>query len=314
MRFAFGLVLGFAVMVIVWWRFAAALRFHRDRVRRGSRILASRFGSIEFGTTGEGAPVLVIHGAGGGFDQVLAASGKLLAAGYQVIAPSRFGYLRSASPANPSPENQADAFEVILDELHIESLPIIGISAGALSALQFALRHPRRCRALTLLVPAASAVLPGQGAMPDPDPISKAILKVAIKSDFLFWLGIKLFRDRMIRSVLATDPGIVRTASPDERQRALEILWNILPLSERSQGLLNDARFVTTPQAIPVDQIRTPTLVVSLEDDYYRTLAPARFIAEHIPGARLITYSSGGHLWVGHDAEVFGAVEAFLKN
>jgi pimeloyl-ACP methyl ester carboxylesterase len=91
------------------------------------------------------------------------------------------------------------------------------------------------------------------------------------------------------------------------------MLWNLMPISQRSQGFLNDVRFASAPQSIAVEEIKAPTLVVSLEDDFFRTLAPARFIAAHVPGARLLTYASGGHVWVGHDAELFAEVEAFLK-
>lgn len=117
---------------------------------------------------------------------------------------------------------------------------------------------------------------------------------------------------RMIRFVLAPDPAVVAAASPAERQRALDILWNILPLSARSQGFLNDARFVSTPQAIAVEKITAPTLVASLEDDFYRTIAPARAIAAAIPGARLLTYATGGHAFIGREADIFAEVEAFI--
>ncbi len=53
--------------------------------------------------------------------------------------------------------------------------------------------------------------------------------------------------------------------------------------------------------------------MVSLEDDFFRALAPARFIAAHIPGAPLLTYASGGHAWVDHDGELLAEVAAFLK-
>src|SRR5687767_145361 len=94
-----GLIVGGLGIVgaLVWWRFAADLRGHRGRVVRGSQVVPSRFGAIEFATIGHGAPVLIVHGAGGGFDQGLSAAGRLSDAGYQLIAPSRFGYLRSSS-------------------------------------------------------------------------------------------------------------------------------------------------------------------------------------------------------------------------
>jgi pimeloyl-ACP methyl ester carboxylesterase len=89
---------------------------------------------------------------------------------------------------------------------------------------------------------------------------------------------------------------------------------NVLPISERAEGFLNDTRFASAAQSIAVEQITTPTLIASLEDDFYRTLAPARVIAAAIPGARLLTYASGGHVFVGHEAELFAEVEAFIRH
>jgi 2-hydroxy-6-oxonona-2,4-dienedioate hydrolase len=298
----------------VWAEFAAALRAQRERVGHGSQVLSSRFGQIEYAAVGQGLPVLVAHGAGGGFDQVIAAAGRLVAAGHQIIAPSRFGYLRSASPDDPSPENQADAYAVLLDALAIPTAAVIGVSAGTMSVLQFAARHPDRCRSLTLIVPAASVV---GSVLPPPlgaeSATSKAIVEYALKSDFIYWLGFTLARDQMTRTLLATDPALVAAASPDERQRAHDFLSNILPMSERSQGLLNDGRFLTKPLSIVFDRIKAPTLIVSLEDDYYCTLMVARVLAGKIFGAQLLTYPSGGHIWVGRDAEMFAAVEAFIR-
>ena len=310
-----GLIVGGLGIVgaLVRRRFAADLRGHRARVVRGSQVLPSRFGPIEFATIGHGAPVLIVHGAGGGFDQGLSAAGRLSDAGYQLIAPSRFGYLRSSSPDDPSPAHQADAFAELLDALQIHRVHVVGMSAGALSALQFAVRHPDRCRSLTVIVPAAAAVMRAQGPLPEQGPIAKAIIEYVIRSDFLWWLGMKLAPARMVRFVLATDSAVVAAASPAERHRALGTLWNILPLSARSQGLLNDARFVSTPQAIPVEKITAPTLVASLEDDFYRTLAPARAIAAAISGARLLTYATGGHAFIGREADLFAEVEAFIR-
>jgi 2-hydroxy-6-oxonona-2,4-dienedioate hydrolase len=300
----------------VWTKYSEALRAHRLRLGQGSQIVASRFGDIEFATEGNGTPLLVVHGAGGGFDQALSGASRLIAAGYRIVAPSRFGYLRSANPPDPSPENQADAYAALLDELRLDRVAVAGISAGALSALQFAARYPERCRSLTLLVPAASVsgvAAHVQGPTPVQSAISKAVIEYTLKSDFIFWLGIVLARDQMIRAVLASDPALVAAASPDERRRAHDILWNILPLSERSQGLLNDARFVSTPMLLRFDRIKAPTFIVSLEDDFYRTIEPARVLAEKIPGARLLSYASGGHVWIGHDAEIFVAIDAFLR-
>jgi 2-hydroxy-6-oxonona-2,4-dienedioate hydrolase len=299
--------------ILVWSRYASDLAAQRARVGRGSQVWTSpRFGPIEFASVGRGPAVLVSHGAGGGFDQVAAAAARLADAEYHVISPSRFGYLRSSSPDDPSPANQAEAYVELLDQQRIPRAAVVGISAGALSALQFVVRHPDRCRSLILIVPAAAAATGAQGTLPAQSPITLAIARRVIRSDFLYWVGIEIAPGAMTRSILATDPALVAAASASERQRAREVMWNVLPVSARAQGLLNDARFVTTPDPVPFEQIAAPTLVISLEDDFYKTIEPARAIAAAIPGAHLVTYPSGGHVWVGRDDQIFAEIEAFL--
>jgi len=59
-------------------------------------------------------------------------------------------------------------------------------------------------------------------------------------------------------------------------------------------------------------KITVPTLVISTEDDRFGTALTARDIAAAVPGARLVIYPSGGHVWVGHDEDVWAEVATFL--
>src|SRR4051812_19355901 len=72
------------------------------RISTGSQIAPSRCGPIEHAVKGEGPPVLVVHGAGGGFDQGLELGDSIARAGFRVIAMSRFGYLRTPLPTDAS--------------------------------------------------------------------------------------------------------------------------------------------------------------------------------------------------------------------
>lgn len=296
---------------------AVAVAFRRDlarakaRVHGGSEIFTSRFGSMEYAVAGNGPPVLMIHGTGGGFDQGLDFARPLIDAGWRVVAPSRFGYLRSAFPDHPSVENQADAFVDLLDRLGIDRVPAIGGSAGVLSAMQFAIRHPDRCSALVALVPAAFA--PDRDPPRPPNMVAAAIIEYALKSDFLFWLGMKTGEDAMIASLLATDPALVRAAAPAERERVRQILHHILPVSARYRGLLNDARQAGTPEPMALQTISAPTLALSFEDDRFETMAAARHIADQVRGARLAAFERGGHVWVGRQDAVFAEIDAFLS-
>lgn len=296
-----------------------SLAYHRDlddaraHTLGRSRVVDSPWGPIEYADVGSGPPVLMIHGSGGGFDQGLAFSAPLARQGVRIIAPSRFGYLRSAMPDNATVEMQADALDWLIGALGIERAVIIGGSAGALSATQLALRHPERCRGLVLVVPALHAPdrLPGANAAPDPG--TQRVINAALGSDLLFWAGIRAAPDFMTRMVLATDPATVKAATDSERQRAEAVMFHILPVSARKAGLLMDSATAGTPPPWPVERIACPTLVVGARGDLYETDKAALHVAERIPDARLVMYPDGGHLWIGHDAELWRSVGAFVK-
>ncbi len=293
-----------------WARFRRDLAAARARVATGSALVDTRHGVMEFAEEGEGAPVLMIHGTGGGFDQGVR-FGRRLTAGFRTIAPSRFGYLRSAMPADASPEAQADAFVDLLDALDIDRVAVIGGSAGALSAIAFAIRHPGRCSGLIALVPATYA--PGRSLALPPGALTEFIITEGLRSDFLYWLGFRTAERAMVGALLATDPALVDTASPSDRARAHAILRDILPISARADGLLNDARISGDPPSMALHEIRAPTLAIATEDDRFHTFAAAQFIADEVPGARLVSWPTGGHLWIGHEPEVVAEVQAFLR-
>ena len=75
----------------------------RQRTSTGSQIAETPCGRIEYAVAGIGPPLLIAHGAGGGFDQGLHFGKPLADGGFRVIAISRFGYLRTPVPADASP-------------------------------------------------------------------------------------------------------------------------------------------------------------------------------------------------------------------
>jgi pimeloyl-ACP methyl ester carboxylesterase len=283
------------------------------RISTGSQIATTRCGPIEYAVRGEGPPVLVVHGAGGGFDQGLELADSVVRAGFRVIAVSRFGYLRTPLPADASAPAQADAHACLLDSLNIRQAAIVGVSAGGPSALQFALRFPDRTAALVLLVPALYA------PRSDHDPPRRMgrgtmfLLDAALRSDFLFWAAGKLAHETFIRSILGTPPEVVASASPEEQARLQTLLEHILPISPRRAGLLNDAIVTSSLPRYALEKVAAPTLAISTADDLYGTFDGARYTAEHVPQARFIGYPRGGHMLVGHDAETSSEITAFLK-
>ena len=309
--------LAFAGLVaLVYLRYRRDIRQARERISVGSTIVETACGPIEYAVAGSGPPVLVVHGAGGGYDQAIEFARPLVQSGFRVIAMSRFGYLRTPLPVDPSAAAQADAHACLLDALRIQRVAVAGASAGAPSSMQFALRHPERTAALVLLVPAAYPThieqRPG-GAMPRQTSARTAFLfDTALKSDFLFWIASRVARHAVFRAILATPPSVVENASAEERARVARVVAHILPVGQRRLGLLNDAAITPSLPRYDLERIGAPTLILGVADDLFGTYDGARYSAEHIPGARFISYASGGHLWVGHQKEVMAEIAAFL--
>jgi pimeloyl-ACP methyl ester carboxylesterase len=179
--------------------------------------------------------------------------------------------------------------------------------------MQFALRHPDRCRALVLIVPAAYAPRPN-GAPPVKTPAGlRFLFDTALRSDFLFWIAIRAARPVAIRTILGTPLRDVDRASAVEKARVQTMLDHILPVSRRRPGLVNDAAVTSTLARYDLERIAAPTLVVGARDDLYGTWEGANYTAANVPGARFVGYAEGGHLLVGHEREANETIAAFLR-
>ncbi len=302
------------MMVLVGWQFYTDLAAARGRVAIGSTVIDTPCGLIEYQEAGTGPPLLAVHGSGGGFDQGMAFVAPLTTRGIRVIAMSRFGYLRTPMPANPSAEAQADAFVCLMDELEVPTAAVMGGSAGALSALQVAVRHPDRVSALILLVPLGYKPAGEANSAEPMAPWVEATMMRVIGSDFMFWSAMHIARNRIIATVLATPPGLLATASLDEQARINAMLNAILPVSARAAGLRADTAASKAMTPVDLSLVKAPTLIISARDDGYGTYASAAYMAGQIAGARFLGFETGGHTWVGHNDEVMAAIAALVTS
>jgi len=228
----------------------------RERLLAGSQVIQTNSGPIEYATAGDGYPVLVVHGAGGGYDQGLILA-QFEGDNFRRIAISRFGYLRTPLPANASPAAMADAYADLLDELNISQVAIVGVSRGGPSSLQFALRHPDRCSALVMLS-AISHTPPPENAM------QKIVFNTIFRSDFVYWLITTKFESNVI-SMFGVPAKAQARLTPAEKEWASEFLQTMHPISLRKAGIYNDRQY--SIHDYPIERITVPTLVIHAEDD-----------------------------------------------
>jgi len=303
-----------AVLIVtaagVYILFARDLSLARARLAGQSETMQTSVGTLEYSVRGAGEPILAIHGAGGGFDQAIDMTGALVDHEYRLIAPSRFGYLRSSLPPDLTVAMQADAYAELLDHLGIDQVVVVGISAGAWSSMQFAIRYPQRCRALVLIVPAD--YLPAGTAVH-----GGAFVTAMISSDFFAWAALRLMSivpGAMSGAMLGTAPAVVRSADAGEKARVGQLLDHLLPVSPRYEGMQFDIHTAAMREPYSIEKIACPVLTISAEDDRFGTAARARYIAHSVAHGRALIFPSGGHALVARYAQAMRESVAFIKS
>lgn len=261
-----------------------------ERLRGRGEVMASPYGDIEFTQGGSGPPVLVIHGSGGGYDQGELLVEAMLGDDFHWIAPSRFGYLRSTFREGATFDDQARAYAHLLDGLGIEKAAVVTMSHGGPSALLFAALYPDRVTSLTLV----SAGVAAQAVEDQEAANRKGEMLVRIyRYDGLYWGVTRLFRKQFMRLMGAND-AVIAGLTPEQQDLAVRILDYMNPASPRFAGAAFDNRAAMPNERIAA--VRAPTLVLHARDDALQLFHNAEFAAAHIPGARLVSFETGGHL------------------
>jgi proline iminopeptidase len=253
---------------------------------------------------GQGPPVIVLHG-GPDFDHAyLLPELDRLKDAFRLIYYDQRGRGRSA--ANVSPEDvtltsDVEDVERVRQHFGLEAPVLLGHSWGAVLALEYALRHPRRVSHLILMNPA---------------PASASDLAV-FRNVYLEQLGADMDRQREIlasAAYQAGDPEAVTARYRIHFKLALQRTEDYEKLMARmqtafiSQGregilkaravedqLLRDTWQLPGYDLMPeLRNLLIPTLVIASDHDFIPVQVGER-VAQALPNAELVTIEDCGH-------------------
>ncbi|MFI4992392.1 MAG: alpha/beta fold hydrolase [Solirubrobacterales bacterium] len=234
--------------------------------------------------SGEGSPLVLLHGLTATRRYVVMGSRLLERSGRRVIAYDARGHGRSTPALDPSAygyERLAADLLAILDALGLERAVLAGASMGAHTAVRFALRHPERVAALGLITPSydPAADTTGLDAFAGWDALAKGLSEGGVEG----FLAAYDFSPLPVQWRATVEKVIRQRLSAHEHPEAVANALEVVPRSRPFEDMGELAL------------IQAPAVVVGSRDeaDPGHPLAVGERYAQAIPGAKLIVEAPG---------------------
>lgn len=263
-------------------------------------VVETALGPVEVGRQGGGKPVLFIHGTPGGHDISLTMGRFLVDAGFEIIAPSRPGYLGTPLLDRQSIDSQADLMAALLDRLGYEECGVLTWSGGGPAGYRLAVRQPQRIRGLVALNAVSKAYVPGEEGLGD-----RLMMKTTIGNWMLRFLAQHATRTTTM-ATLKAEGDLNEEELKDLVDETLNDIYErdvVITLAEvagdwkhREGGVENDLACFASIESLGLEQIRTPTLVIGGDADSEVPPGHSDYAAAAIPAAEHLVMSQGTHL------------------
>lgn len=240
--------------------------------------------SLHVAVTGEGSPILVLHGFTGS-SAAMAGVVESLSAVHTTVSVDLVGHGMSSVPADPHryrAEHLMDDLEHVIAELGVERPGMVGYSMGGRLGLTFACSRPNRLSRLAIIGV-------GPGFSDERERAARATADEEL-ARFIEEEGVGAFVERWMAHPLIADQAAEGTAAWEEAR--------LRRLGQDPLGLTGMLRGFGQGKAPPLrsslPRLKIPLLVVvGGEDALYRV--PAEQVAALVPGAELAFIAGAGH-------------------
>ena len=247
---------------------------------------------------GKGYPIVLIRGLGSNADHWYRQV-PVLSSTYKVITFDNRGIGRSDTPDGPyTIPMMAEDTLGLMDTLGISKAHILALSMGGMIAQEIALKYPEKVNGLVL----ACTHCGGDHAVSASEEI------VRIFAEFIF-TGSQEAAQKAVKCLFAEH---TMREAPEVVQQYQEVSGKFPPATEVLVRQLEAVRDHNTWEDLP--NIKTPTFILTGDEDVLVPPENSRILAERIPGARLQVIEKGGHQFLVEQAGASnGAVLEFLK-
>lgn len=198
----------------------------------------------------------------------------------------------------PTLEERMDDVRAVMDSVGSQQAALFGISEGGPMSVLFAATYPERATALVLYGSIArGSQAPGYPWGPNPESEGAQAWLEGWRKE---WGG---------------PYSIEHWAPTMAEDEAFRQWWaKYLRLSASPSAVIQVFKMnmaIDVRDVLPT--IRVPTLVLHRAGDRPINIAQGRYLAEHIPGAKLVELSGDDHLWwVGDSEAIVDEIQAFL--
>ena len=220
--------------------------------------------------TGEGQPILILHGWGSSSDSWIKIQHMLAEKGYQVVVPDLPGFGKTPAPKEIwGVEEYANFVNQFAGKFGFEKFVLAGHSFGGQTAIQFAVQHPEKVEKLVLIAAAGVRRTPGVA--------KKLVIAVAKLVSFLLYL----------------------VPLEDLRNNIKSAVYMAIHRRDyvKTQGIMRDVfkKVITQDLTAKFSKISMPTLIIWGDKDEMTPIQDAYLTQELIPNSKLEIIKGAKH-------------------
>ena len=248
----------------------------------------------------DGRPLLRLQGTPGSRLSIPPLHQEWVQQRLRVIMTDRPGFGLSTRLPERRVIDIADDYAALLDELQLDAVAVVGISGGGPHALAFAVRHPDRVLALSIVAGVPPLTDDDVSAVPKANAISYELAKAGWDELYRFTAE---EREVMLADPVAGLRASMVHAPPDDQRIMSEPSWQEShstgvreALRQGAEGWTDETLAILSPWGFEPEQVKPHVSWWAGEADINCPISAVRRYVDRLPSGHLHVWEGAGHL------------------